>query len=188
MSYNYKDLADLTGYDLRTLYSYVTKGRIPDPDFYDNEGRAHWNNETIDEWMEEWEGRSYEGVTPEDDIVDVNDLQKKLNYTISNRTILRWVESGKLPPFDGKVDHRNVWLRTTIKSEFDRDHRYIGASPEVDSLITVIDIADMVGRTVSTIYQWRSTGKLPDPDGKKGRKYVWYRTTIENWLDERAEA
>lgn len=56
----------------------------------------------------------------------------------------------------------------------------------LERLLTVADVADLLGVPVRTVYEWRYKGE--GPRGHKVGRYVRYRReAVERWLDEHAD-
>ena len=54
-----------------------------------------------------------------------------------------------------------------------------------EDMVTLKDICDMTTLTRETVYVYKSTGRLPAPDGMVGYTPVWRRSTIEDWETNR---
>lgn len=54
-------------------------------------------------------------------------------------------------------------------------------------LLTVKDVAAMLGVAENTVWNWRHAGEMA-PATKIGRRVLWRRSEIEAWLDTRTEA
>lgn len=52
----------------------------------------------------------------------------------------------------------------------------------VDRLMTLAELADMLGVPVNTVYQWRTRGEGP-PGYRIGRHVRYRRTAVEAWLE-----
>ena len=48
--------------------------------------------------------------------------------------------------------------------------------------VTVGDVAQMIGYSTSTIYDWQHAGKMPPP--APPRQIEWYRNDIKKWIAE----
>ena len=46
-------------------------------------------------------------------------------------------------------------------------------------------LAERLGVTLATIYQYRRRGALPEPDLMVGRSPAWHPATIEQWISTR---
>lgn len=65
------------------------------------------------------------------------------------------------------------------------DWRHVEMGPEQCG-VQVLDAeqaADVAGLTAGTFQNYRYSGRAPEPDGHLGRKPIWWRTTIDNWLE-----
>jgi prophage regulatory protein len=51
--------------------------------------------------------------------------------------------------------------------------------------VRVPDLANLLGVTRSTIYNWRRRGELPEPVGGPGRSIRWPLEAIRTWAAER---
>ena len=49
-------------------------------------------------------------------------------------------------------------------------------------LLTMFDIASLVGVSMRTVTRWRSWGFLPKPDVQRGAILRWSPKTIERWI------
>lgn len=51
---------------------------------------------------------------------------------------------------------------------------------------TLTTLTDMLGVTERTIFLWREKGYFPQPDYKLGRRLLWKKSSVDNWLAETA--
>jgi excisionase family DNA binding protein len=56
-----------------------------------------------------------------------------------------------------------------------------------EKLLTVAEVADLLGVPVSTVYQWNSRGGGP-PATKVGRFVRWRPSCIDRWVEEHSAA
>lgn len=57
---------------------------------------------------------------------------------------------------------------------------------EVERLLTIVDLSEMLGIPVDTLYGWRHRGE--GPQGYRIGRHVRYRlSTVEAWLEERLD-
>lgn len=57
---------------------------------------------------------------------------------------------------------------------------------DVERLLTIVDLSDMLGIPVDTLYGWRHRGE--GPQGYRIGRHVRYRrATVEAWLEERLD-
>ena len=57
---------------------------------------------------------------------------------------------------------------------------------EVERLLTIVDLSDMLGIPVDTLYGWRHRGE--GPQGYRIGRHVRYRrATVEAWLEGRPD-
>lgn len=49
-------------------------------------------------------------------------------------------------------------------------------------LLTALDLSRMLDVSVLAIRVRTSTGRIPHPDIRRGRRIFWKKTTIENWI------
>lgn len=56
----------------------------------------------------------------------------------------------------------------------------------VDRLMTLAELADMLGVPVNTVYQWRARGEGP-PGYRIGRHVRYRRTAVETWLETQTD-
>ena len=49
-------------------------------------------------------------------------------------------------------------------------------------LVTVADLRRLTGRHVVTLRRWVAERRLPEPDFRSGRFFLWYAQTLEPWL------
>lgn len=63
---------------------------------------------------------------------------------------------------------------------------WLGA-PElhVRAMLTIADLAAMLGVTPDTVSVYRHRGALPDPQALVGRAPMWSRPIIQDWVDTR---
>lgn len=61
-------------------------------------------------------------------------------------------------------------------------HNDRSTSPEPQSMLSLDDVAQLLGIAKRTLHTWRASGELPKPDLKIGKTVRWRRTTIENWI------
>lgn len=89
-------------------------------------------------------------------------------------------------PADPMVDHGDDGLTDAGAAE--DPHRVVGVqAPElhVRAMVTISDIAAMVGVAPDTIAAYRYRGYLPEPQAVIGRTPVWSRPVIRHWLETR---
>ena len=55
-----------------------------------------------------------------------------------------------------------------------------------DRLMTLAELADMLGVPVNTLYGWRCRGEGP-PGYRIGRHVRYRRATVEEWLDTQTD-
>jgi excisionase family DNA binding protein len=55
-----------------------------------------------------------------------------------------------------------------------------------ERLMTLADLADMLGLPVTTLYQWRHRGEGP-PGYRIGRHVRYRRAAVEAWLETQAD-
>lgn len=55
-------------------------------------------------------------------------------------------------------------------------------TPGPESMLSLKDVAQLLGIAKRTLHTWRASGELPKPDLKIGKTVRWRRTTIENWI------
>lgn len=87
---------------------------------------------------------------------------------------------------DPMVDHDGDGL--TDEEAAGDPHRVVGIqAPElhVRAMVTISDIAEMVGVAPDTIAAYRYRGYLPEPQAVIGRTPVWSRPVIRHWLQTR---
>ena len=59
-------------------------------------------------------------------------------------------------------------------------------SGDVERLLTIVELSEMLGIPVDTLYGWRHRGE--GPQGYRIGRHVRYRrATVEAWLDERLD-
>lgn len=60
------------------------------------------------------------------------------------------------------------------------------ASPQLDELVTLSQVAPLTGRKKRTLERYLADGKLPDPDfrGGEGKSHKWYWKTLEPALSK----
>ena len=88
---------------------------------------------------------------------------------------------------DTMVDHAVDELSGTADGAEPTD-RVVGMeAPElhVRAMVTISDIAEMVGVAPDTIAAYRYRGYLPEPQAVIGRTPVWSRPVIRHWLQTR---
>lgn len=56
----------------------------------------------------------------------------------------------------------------------------------IDRLMTLAELADMLGVPVSTVYQWRTRGEGP-PGYRIGRHVRYRRSAVETWLETQTD-
>jgi predicted DNA-binding transcriptional regulator AlpA len=59
-----------------------------------------------------------------------------------------------------------------------------GAAPLPDRFLTPVDLAEMLGVPVATLYQWRYLGQGP-PAFKAGRHLRYDPVAVRRWIDDR---
>jgi len=55
---------------------------------------------------------------------------------------------------------------------------------DYEPLLSLADLARMLGVGRRTLHTWRAAGHLPEPDFKIGQTLRWRRKTIERWIDK----
>ena len=88
---------------------------------------------------------------------------------------------------DALVDHADDETGADLRDE-DAYDRVVGLdAPElhVRAMVTISDIAEMVGVAPDTIAAYRYRGYLPEPQAVIGRTPVWSRPIIRHWLETR---
>lgn len=88
---------------------------------------------------------------------------------------------------DTMVDHATAEL-AGARDGRDPSDRVVGMeAPElhVRAMVTISDIAEMVGVAPDTIAAYRYRGYLPEPQAVIGRTPVWSRPVIRHWLETR---
>ena len=55
----------------------------------------------------------------------------------------------------------------------------------MSDMLTIAQVAELVGVERRTIDQYRQRGTIPPPDGTLGRTPWWHRATIEEWMRTR---
>lgn len=50
-----------------------------------------------------------------------------------------------------------------------------------DRLLSYLDLVDILGVSYITLRQWKSRGKLPEPDQVVDNKPMWTESTIREW-------
>lgn len=50
-----------------------------------------------------------------------------------------------------------------------------------DDLLTMAEVADLIGVTLLSVQRYRQRGIMPQPDAQYGRTRTWKRSTIEAW-------
>lgn len=55
----------------------------------------------------------------------------------------------------------------------------------VQELLTVQEVADLLGVECSTVRAYAARGQMPDPDRRYGRTPLWARETITDWMATR---
>lgn len=61
------------------------------------------------------------------------------------------------------------------------------ASARVADEVPVDELADWLGVSVRTVWEWRRLGVLPEPMGKRGRRAVWSRQMVAQAIEEAIE-
>lgn len=51
-----------------------------------------------------------------------------------------------------------------------------------DALLSLDDLAQLLGVAKRTLHHWRANGQLPDPDLVVGKTIRWWRSTITRWI------
>ena len=88
---------------------------------------------------------------------------------------------------DTLVDHVDDEADVALR-DGDAYDRVVGLdAPElhVRAMVTISDIAEMVGVAPDTIAAYRYRGYLPEPQAVIGRTPVWSRPIIRHWLETR---
>lgn len=49
-------------------------------------------------------------------------------------------------------------------------------------MLSLRDVAKLIGIAKRTVHTWRASGELPKPDLQIGKTVRWRRSTIENWI------
>ena len=57
--------------------------------------------------------------------------------------------------------------------------------PEQPALLSINDLAQLIGIAKRTVHTWRASGELPPPDLTLGKTVRWRATTINTWIDNR---
>jgi len=57
---------------------------------------------------------------------------------------------------------------------------------DIEPMLSLRDIAQIMGLSLRTVSTWRAEGYLCKPDLTHGRTVRWKRDTIKNWLDEQS--
>lgn len=80
--------------------------------------------------------------------------------------------------FMGRPDHD--WERDWERASWDTD----SVAPEPGVLIGPVEVAELCGVKVDTVYQWVSRGRLPEPWDVVSGTRLWPRHEIEAWATE----
>lgn len=54
----------------------------------------------------------------------------------------------------------------------------------LDALVSYEEIAEMLGVKKATVWRWRSTGVIPEPDGTISGQPLWQRERVIAWAFE----
>lgn len=49
-------------------------------------------------------------------------------------------------------------------------------------MLSLKDVAQLLGIAKRTVHTWRASGELPKPDLKIGKTVRWRRSTIDKWI------
>ena len=52
-------------------------------------------------------------------------------------------------------------------------------------MLSLNDVAQLLGIAKRTVHTWRASGELPKPDLSVGKTVRWWRSTIEHWIETR---